>query len=80
MSKSDYHIAGILTALFSSYHFHSSVEVAYKEGPVNLNWGMIMKTVNEDPVEFFKNGGWNFLGQDSDVRQHALKKFVPNIC
>jgi hypothetical protein len=26
-----------------------------------------MKTVNEDPVEFFKNGGWNFLGQDSDV-------------
>jgi len=44
-----------------------SVEVAYKEGPVNLNWGMIMKTVNEDPVEFFKNGGWNFLGQDSDA-------------
>lgn len=47
--------------------WYSSVEVAYKEGPVNLNWGMIMKTVNEDPVEFFKNGGWNFLGDDSDV-------------
>lgn len=36
-----------------------------------------MKTVNEDPVEFFKNGGWNFLGQDSDVRQHLPKNFVP---
>jgi hypothetical protein len=50
-----------------SFRQLSSSEVAYKEGPVNLNWGMIMKTVNEDPVEFFKNGGWNFLGQDSDV-------------
>ncbi|KAI7872577.1 FACT complex subunit-domain-containing protein [Spinellus fusiger] len=43
-----------------------SVEVAFTEGPVNLNWGMIMKTVNEDPAEFYKNGGWNFLGGGSD--------------
>lgn len=43
------------------------MEVAFEEGPVNLNWSMIMKTVNEDPAEFYRNGGWNFLGPGSDV-------------
>ncbi|KAI9473599.1 MAG: FACT complex subunit-domain-containing protein [Benjaminiella poitrasii] len=43
-----------------------SVEVAFTEGPVNLNWSMIMKTVNDDPGEFYRNGGWNFLGVGSD--------------
>ncbi|KAI8985467.1 FACT complex subunit spt16 [Pilobolus umbonatus] len=43
-----------------------SVEVAFTEGPVNLNWSMIMKTVNENPAEFYLNGGWNFLGTGSD--------------
>jgi hypothetical protein len=28
---------------------------------VNLNWPQIMKTVQEDPYEFFKEGGWSFL-------------------
>lgn len=32
------------------------------EGPVNLNWGQIMKTINENPLEFFREGGWSFLG------------------
>ena len=49
------------------WFFSSSVEVAFEEGPVNLNWSMIMKTVNEDPAEFYRNGGWNFLGPGSDV-------------
>lgn len=44
-----------------------SVEVAFTEGPVNLNWSMIMKTVNEDPAEFYRNGGWSFLGGGTDV-------------
>lgn len=26
-----------------------------------------MKTVNEDPYAFFSEGGWGFLGGDSDV-------------
>lgn len=43
-----------------------SVEVAFSEGPVNLNWSMIMKTVNEDTGEFYRNGGWSFLGTGSD--------------
>ncbi|EIE81524.1 hypothetical protein RO3G_06229 [Rhizopus delemar RA 99-880] len=43
-----------------------SVEVAFIEGTVNLNWSMIMKTVNDDPADFFKNGGWSVLGSGSD--------------
>jgi len=38
------------------------VEIPLAEGPVNLNWGTIMKTINENPYEFFKEGGWGFLG------------------
>ncbi|KAM0787049.1 hypothetical protein ACM66B_006314 [Microbotryomycetes sp. NB124-2] len=38
-----------------------SSDIPYSEGPVNLNWVAIMKTVNEDPYEFFKEGGWGFL-------------------
>ena len=43
-----------------------SVDIAYTEGPLNLNWGTIMKTVTADPHEFFKSGGWSFLNTDSD--------------
>jgi len=39
----------------------SSVEVPLAEGPVNLNWSQIMKTINDSPYEFFKEGGWGFL-------------------
>ncbi|KAL1669350.1 FACT complex subunit-domain-containing protein [Schizophyllum commune] len=39
-----------------------SVDIPMSEGPVNLNWGPIMKHINEDPHEFFLQGGWEFLG------------------
>ncbi|PAV23533.1 FACT complex subunit SPT16 [Pyrrhoderma noxium] len=39
-----------------------SVEIPLSEGPVNLNWGPIMKTINESPYDFFQQGGWSFLG------------------
>ncbi|KAL9116981.1 MAG: hypothetical protein Q9187_006488, partial [Circinaria calcarea] len=44
----------------------NSVDIPYFEGPLNLNWGAIMKTVIADPHEFFANGGWEFLGNGSD--------------
>lgn len=37
------------------------------EGPVNLNWGPIMKHVNENPFEFFQGSGWSFLGGAAGV-------------
>lgn len=43
-----------------------SVDIPFSEGPLNLSWGAIMKTVTSDPYGFFQDGGWLFLGGDSD--------------
>ncbi|BGP43975.1 FACT complex subunit spt16 [Rhodotorula kratochvilovae] len=43
-----------------------SVDIPFSEGPVNLNWQAIMKTVNDDPYDFFKEGGWGFLMEAED--------------
>ena len=43
-----------------------SVNIPYSEGPLNLNWGTIMKTVIADPHQFFADGGWSFLATESD--------------
>ncbi|KAJ1970019.1 FACT complex subunit spt16, partial [Dimargaris xerosporica] len=42
-----------------------SMDVLFSEGPVNLNWSAIMKTVQADPAIFFKEGGWGFLGDEN---------------
>lgn len=60
-----------------------SVDIPFSEGPVNLNWPQIMKTVTDDPYEFYKEGGWDFLqtgenGQDdSDEESSAESAFDP---
>jgi nucleosome binding factor SPN SPT16 subunit len=43
-----------------------SVNIPYSEGPLNLNWGTIMKTVTADTHQFFVDGGWSFLAAESD--------------
>lgn len=43
-----------------------SVDIPFSEGPLNLNWSTIMKTVITDPHQFFKDGGWSFLASESD--------------
>ena len=50
----------ILRSTLISYG--SSVDIAITEGPINLNWGPIMKQINENPFEFFQHDGWSFLG------------------
>lgn len=53
----------------------SSCDVAISEGPVNLSWPAIMKTVNDDPYGFYEEGGWTFLtgggedGSDSESEE-----------
>jgi len=32
-----------------------------------LNWGPIMKHINENPFEFFQHDGWSFLGGATGV-------------
>ncbi|KAG5460311.1 MAG: histone chaperone Rttp106-like-domain-containing protein, partial [Olpidium bornovanus] len=44
----------------------STQDVAFSEGQVNLNWGAIMKTINDDPAAFFEDGGWSFVQGDAD--------------
>lgn len=44
----------------------TDVDIPFSEGPVNLNWPTIMKTINADPYGFFQDGGWSFLGGDDD--------------
>ncbi|KAF9174824.1 FACT complex subunit spt16 [Mortierella sp. AD011] len=46
-----------------------SMDIVFYEGPVNLNWGPIMKTIQEDPAEFYKEGGWSFLAIESDAEE-----------
>lgn len=47
--------------------FLDSTDIPYTEGPLNLNWPTIMKTVNADPHQFFVDGGWSFLQNESDA-------------
>lgn len=42
-----------------------SVEIPYSEGPLNLNWTTIIKTITQDPHQFFADGGWSFLADES---------------
>ncbi|GAA5845081.1 hypothetical protein JCM5353_007425 [Sporobolomyces roseus] len=56
-----------MNALDSVKEWLDSVDIPFSEGPVNLNWQAIMKTVNEDPHDFFKEGGWSFLSAQEDV-------------
>jgi len=41
-------------------------EIRYTEGPISLNWTKIMKTIVDDPKQFFETGGWSFLDGESD--------------
>ena len=50
-----------------SSHHNSSCDVPISEGPVNLQWGQIMKTINDDPHAFYDLGGFSFLGGSGDV-------------
>ena len=50
----------------------SSVDIPMSEGPVNLNWGPIMKHINENPFEFFQHDGWSFLGGATGVEVRLL--------
>ncbi|KAI0340514.1 FACT complex subunit SPT16 [Trametopsis cervina] len=62
-TKSPLHINSIPSAQLDDVkNWLDSVDIPLAEGPVNLNWGPIMKTINDDPYEFFQQGGWTFLG------------------
>ncbi|PWN53991.1 putative SPT16-general chromatin factor [Violaceomyces palustris] len=66
-SRQPMHVSSIPTSSLDDVkQWLDSVDICVTEGAVNLNWGAIMKTVNEDPYDFFQEGGWGFLQAGSD--------------
>ncbi|BEJ13264.1 hypothetical protein CspHIS471_0304380 [Cutaneotrichosporon sp. HIS471] len=55
-----------------------SVDIPISEGPVNLSWPQIMKTINDDPYEFYSMGGWEFLvgNGESDAEDESSEGSV----
>jgi nucleosome binding factor SPN SPT16 subunit len=61
-TRAPLHINSIPTSQLDDVkNWLDSVDIPLSEGPVNLNWGPIMKMINESPFEFFREGGWSFL-------------------
>lgn len=66
-TRAPYHVNTIPVEFLDQVKdFLDSSDIAYTEGPLNLNWPTIMKTVNADTHQFFADGGWSFLAADSD--------------
>lgn len=66
-TRPPYHVNTIpVESLEDVKEFLDSSDIAYSEGPLNLNWSVIMKTVTHDTHQFFVDGGWGFLQNDSD--------------
>ncbi|ORY78644.1 FACT complex component Spt16 [Protomyces lactucae-debilis] len=67
-TKPPVHINTIpMSSLDNVKEWLDSTDIVTSEGPLNLNWATIMKTVNDDPSDFFAEGGWAFLANDSDA-------------
>lgn len=66
-NRAPYHINTIpVESLEDVKEFLDSSNIAYSEGPLNLNWSVIMKTVTANPHQFYSDGGWGFLQNESD--------------
>jgi len=60
-----------MTSLDSVKEWLNSCDIKYTEGIQSLNWTKIMKTINDNPEDFFENGGWSFLEPNSEDEQGA---------
>ncbi|TFK25049.1 FACT complex subunit SPT16 [Coprinopsis marcescibilis] len=61
-TKAPLHINSIQSSQMDDVkNWLDSVDIPMAESPVNLNWGPIMKHINDNPYEFFQTGGWTFL-------------------
>jgi len=65
--RAPYHINTIpVESLENVKEWLDSVNIPFSEGPLNLNWPTIMKTVTADTHQFFVDGGWSFLATETD--------------
>lgn len=71
-TRAPYHVNTIPVEFLDQVKdFLDSSDIAFTEGPLNLNWPTIMKTVTADTHAFFIDGGWSFLQADSDDEGEA---------
>ena len=47
-----------MTSLDQIKDWLNSSDIRYTEGIQSLNWAKVLKTVTDDPVGFFEQGGW----------------------
>ena len=67
LTRAPFHVNTIpVESLEDVKEWLDSSDIPFSEGPLNLNWPTIMKTVTADPHQFFVDGGWSFLANDSD--------------
>lgn len=52
----------------------NSVDIPFYEGPLNLNWTVIMKTISQDPKDFFETGGWDFLSLEDENAEEEVEE------
>jgi nucleosome binding factor SPN SPT16 subunit len=66
-SRAPYHINTIpMEQIEDVKDWLDNSDIVFSDGPLNLSWPTIMKTVTADPHHFFQDGGWSFLQADSD--------------
>lgn len=66
-TKPPLHINSIPTqSLDNVKEWLDSVDILVSEGQVNLQWSQILRTIQENPYDFFSNGGWSFLRGSDD--------------
>ena len=59
-----------VSLLHAISYMSSESEILYFVGPMNLQWPRILKTIKEDPKEFYEMGGWeSVLGQDEEEEE-----------
>lgn len=50
------------------------------ESRLNLNWGPIMKSINDDPHDFFLQGGWQVIGGGPGASNAVRTPNMPCLC
>lgn len=59
-----------------------SFDVPFAESKINFNWSNVLKTIKEDPVDFYENGGWASLQpdeeNDSDEEEELSSAYEPD--
>lgn len=67
LRRSPIHINSIpMKQLESVKEWLDSVDIPFLEGPLNLNWNAVMKSINEDPAGFYQDGGWITLAEGDE--------------